>query len=380
MNKNFIIVLFLILLNSGGLMLPILNTLFFNDLGFGVKAIGIIMSFFGIGGLIGGYIGGHLADYIHSKNIVSISILGNGVFILLFSFLQDITLFAICMFFIGCFNASFRPSSILLLLENKGSFSDVKVLSYRRVANSIGFAIASFGFGFLYHIAGKSAFTFIGLTFIFTFFLSFILKSGKANISEKQEKEVKKRPNLSLFIGLNLISMLFIMIFNQYGTTYTLFLENFVGLSVLDISVLFTFHGILIIIFQIPVGYFSDKINLSLGCFIGSILLALGMGLTNFATSFQVALFFCAIWTFAEMILPPLSLPLILKTSIYKKGKTMGMYQTFFSSGIFLAPLFGSFFYNISPTLLWNLCFAISIFCAVFFLALYQFYEKAISI
>jgi MFS family permease len=379
-NKSFLIVLLLIFFNSGGLMLPILATLFFNDLKFNVEIIGIVMSFFGIGGLVGGYIGGHLADYIHSKKIVSVSLLGNGIFIMLFSLIkQDVLLFSICMLFIGFFNSSFRPSSLLLLFETKGRFSESKVLSYRRVVNSMGFAIASFGFGLLYHVSGKWAFFVIGLLFIFTFFLSLILKESKIHATEKKEKEVQRKPNLKLFMTLNVFSVLFIIVFNQYSTTYTLFLENFAGFSLLDISTLFTIHGIIIVLFQIPVGHFSDKITLSMGCFIGSILLAFGMGLTGFASNFALAIFFCTLWTFAEMILPPLTLPFILKTSIYKRGKTMGIYQTSFSSGVFLAPLLGSFFYKISPYFLWNLCFAVSIICALFFLALYIFYEPKVG-
>jgi MFS family permease len=361
-------------------MLPILATLFFNDLKFNIEIIGIVMSFFGIGGIMGGYIGGHLSDYIHPNKIVSISLLGNGIFIMLFSLIgKDVLLFSICMLCIGFFNTSFRPSSMLLLFEARGKISEIKVLSYRRVANSMGFAIASFGFGFLYHLSGKWAFFLIGLLFVFTFLLSLILKERRVHPAEKKEKEVPRKPNLKLFIALNLTAVLFVIVFNQYSTTYTLFLENFTGLSLLDISTLFTMHGIAVVLFQIPVGHFCDKIALSMGCFIGSILLALGMGLTGFASNFGLAIFFCILWTFAEMILPPISLPFILKTSVYKRGKTMGIYQTSFSSGVFLSPLIGSFFYKISPYFLWQLCFAVSMVCALFFLILYIFYEPKMS-
>jgi predicted MFS family arabinose efflux permease len=280
------------------------------------------------------------------------------------------------MFFIGFFNTSFRPSSLILLFETRGRISEIKVLSYRRVVNSSGFAIASFGFGFLYNFAERWTFFIIGVLFIFTFLLSLVFKIKKEYHLEKQGKEVKRKPNFALFIALNVVSVLSALAFNQYSTTYTLFLENFAGFSMLDISLLFTIHGIIIVLFQIPVGHLCDKITLSLGCFIGSILLAFGMGLTGLASSFALAIFFCVLWTFAEMILPPLTLPFILKTSIYKRGKTMGVYQTFFSLGVFLAPLFGTFLYKISPYLLWKICFAISMFCALFFLVSYFFYEK----
>jgi MFS family permease len=91
--------------------------------------------------------------------------------------------------------------------------------------------------------------------------------------------------------------------------------------------------------------------------------------------------FICTVFgkaTFAEMILPPLSLPFILKTSIYRRGKTMGIYQASFSSGVLLAPLLGSFIYKISPYFLWQMCFVVSVICALFFLTLYFFYEPMV--
>ncbi len=375
-SNSFIIVLIIIFLNASGGMLPILGTLLFSDIGLNVETIGIVMSLFGVGSFFGGYIGGHLADYTSSKNIVCVSILGNAIFIMLYALLENVVLFSVCMFFIGFFNSSARPSTILLLFETMGSISKTSALSFRRVVLNLGFSASSAGFGFLYYYQGKLAFILIGFIFLLNFIISLFLPNNKPHESATQNNELSKNSSLSMFMLLNFLLIICVIILDQNKITYTLFLKDFINFSVLDISLLFTIHGILVLVFQIPIGFIFDKIHLALGCFIGSILLAFGMGFTSLATNFPLAILFCALWTFSEMILFPLLLPYLLNTSIYKKGKTMGIYQASFSFGGFLAPVFGSLLYSYSPSLLWNVCFALSIFCAIVFLTFYKFYGK----
>jgi MFS family permease len=379
MNRNFIIIIAVIFCNAVGMVLPILGTLFFNDLNLSVETIGLIMSFWGIGGLLGGYIGGHVADYINPKNVVSVSLLGNGVFIVLLGIFKDITLLSLCMLCTGFCNASFRSPSLLLLLKANNKLSDLKLFSIRRIAINLGFAIASFSFGYLYNYYEKASFIFIGLFFALAFLLSLSLKTHHKYSAKMQEDKTIKKPNFKLFALLNIFLIICITVLCQYSSTYTLFLENVVELSILDISRLFAFHAVLIIVFQIPISYLCDKITLSMSCFVGALFLAFGMGLTGFASNLKLAILFCTIWTVGEMILQPLSLVFILKISTFKKGKTIGIFQASVFLGLFLSPLFGSFFYKISPYLLWKVCFLTALICALFYLMLYKFYEKAPS-
>ena len=378
-SNSFIIVLIIIFLNASGGMLPILGTLLFSDIGLNIETIGIVMSFFGVGSFLGGYVGGHLADYTSSKKIVCVSILGNAIFIMLYALLESVILFSVCMFFIGFFNSSCRPSTILLLFETMGDISKTSALSFRRVVLNLGFSASSAGFGFLYYYQGKLAFIFIGFVFLLNFVVSLFLPNNKPDESAMQNTGLPKNSSPLMFILLNFLLIISVIILDQSKTTYTFFLKDFINFSVLDISLLFTIHGILVLVFQIPIGFIFDKINIALGCFIGSILLAIGMGLTSLAINFPLAILFCTLWTFSEMILFPLLLPYLLNTSVYKKGKTMGIYQASFSFGGFLAPIFGSILYSYSSSLLWSACLVISMICAGFFLTFYKFYEPNVE-
>lgn len=372
---NLVLVLALIVFNAGGGMVTILGSLFLNDIFVPIKTIGFIIACFGAGSFIGGYTGGYMADYISPSRIVSFAILGNAIAISVFALTDSIFLFSVCMFCMGVFNSAFRPASILLLFEAAQNFSRSRILSLRRVALNIGFSLGSAMFGFLYSYNSKLSFLIIGgvffLNFCFSFFISYQVGENKS-----PEHGAKASGNLFLFIGLNLLLIATTVILEQYKSTYPLYLEKFRGFSILDLSLMFSIHGILILIFQIPVGMISDKSHLAIGCFVGTILLGAGMGMTPMITSFSILILSCALWTFAEMIIQPLILPYILNSSTVKRGKAMGIYQACFSLGGLLGPIFGTFVLSYAPELLWNLCFIISLVCGIIFLIFYKLYGK----
>lgn len=374
MNRNFFLLLILTFFNAGAGMLTIIISLFFNDINIEIKTIGILIAFFGIGSFCGGYAGGHLSDILSGKNIIQISLIGTFIFLALFSFTTNIKLFAIYMLFVGFFNSGFRPASILLILSERGSLTPAKALSYRRVVLNLGFSFFAAGFGFLYDFAKQNSFVLISLLFVLNFLISLLLKINKE--SKIQQKETMQKPNFLLFIYLNILLIVGILVLDQTKMTYPLFLENIFKISINQISTLFTIHGVVVLLFQIPIGHFFDKLNFSLGCAIGCLFLAIGIGLTGFASSFKILIALCIIWTFGEMILFPTLLPFMLNSSIYKKGKTIGVYQASFSFGAFLAPIIGSFLYSKNPTLLWYACFALSVISTIIFLTFYKIYEK----
>jgi predicted MFS family arabinose efflux permease len=375
--KNFLLILTLIFFNSIGGVIPIFATISLKELGFKVEDVGFCVGVFGLGGFIGGYIGGQLSDFILPRKVVSYSILGSAISSIFLGFLSDVVSIATCMFFVGLFSNSFRPSGILVMFEKTNRVSKSTALSLRRVVLNFGFSIFSVVFGFVLQREHQFTFTIIGCLFLFNFLLSLFLK-GNGFVSEDSQGKLEgggSRSILSFYI-LNILLFLGIVVLEQYKTTYVMFLQDYTKLKVFEVSLLFTFHGVLILIFQIPLGAMCDKAKPEIVCFLGSILLAIGIGLTFLVKSFMFGIVLCIFWTFSEMILFPTMLPYILNKSVYKKGKTLGVYQAFFSLGVLVSPIFGSFFYAINPTLLWVLCFILCIICGVIFLILYKIYEK----
>ncbi len=336
--KQIYLLLTLIFFNAMIQLVTIVGTLYFHDYGYSTDSIGIMISCFGIGSVIGGYLGGICSDIFSAKSIIIISLLGNVISLILLPFQSHILGFCFILFAIGFFNSGFRPSSIIALLEYKHVIKEMSLLSYRRVALNIGYSL-----GF---------------------------PPCKAPKASNGSVQTQKHSGLFAFVFLNLLLLVMMIIFNQNQTTYPIFLSSHGLFSAADVSLIFAFSGIIIVVCQIPVGHFFDKKTLSTTCFVGALLLSFGIGLTLLISNIYIALLLCVLWTFGEMILFPALLPYMLRSSPYKKGNTIGIYQLSFSAAGFVAPLVGTKLYVISPSLLWSLCLTVGCLCAFCFILL----------
>jgi len=363
-------------------MIIVVSSMFLNGIGFDVYYIGLILTFFGVGSFVGGYTGGHLSDKISALKIIKFSLFGNSLAILILPYNNQIILLCIFMFIIGFFNSTLRPASIILLLKSSKKMSEVKLFSYRRVALNLGFSIGAMVVSFVYTKNMYLPFIIISIVLIIGFLLSMYLKDESESIKTKNDlcRKNSYKYNIFIFYLLNIIMIISLIILNQNQITYVIYLDNIVKLSTEDISLLFAISGIIIAIFQIPISHILDNLSYQLACFIGIIFLSIGLGMTSIIDNYYLAIVSCIFWTFGEMIFHPVILAYILEMSNYKKGKTMGLYQAFFSLGILLSPLFGSMLYGISPILLWNTSFIIGAICAIVFLILYIFRDPQKSV
>lgn len=367
-----IILLLVIFFNAMAQMITVVSSMFLNDVGFSVYHIGLILTFFGIGSFIGGYAGGHLSDKISTLKIIKFSLFGNALATLIFPYTKDIILLSIFMAIIGFFNNTLRPASIILLLKSSKTMSEVKLLSYRRVALNLGFSIGAMIVSFVYSKNIYLPFIILSVILAIGFILSIYLKDEPENIKTKEELHKHNTHNFNafMFYMLNIIMIISLIILNQNQITYVIYLDNIAKLSIKEISLLFAISGVIIAVFQIPLGHIIEKLSYQLACFIGIVFISVGIGMTSIIDNYQLAILSCVFWTLGEMIFYPVILVYIIKMSNYKEGKTMGLYQAFFSSGVLLAPLFGSMLYKISPIMLWNTSLIIGAICAIVFLIL----------
>ncbi len=372
--KQIYLLLTLIFFNAMIQLVTIVGTLYFHDYGYSTDSIGIMISCFGIGSVIGGYLGGICSDIFSAKSIIIISLLGNVISLILLPFQSHILGFCFILFAIGFFNSGFRPSSIIALLEYKHVIKEMSLLSYRRVALNIGYSLGASVFGFLYDIKNMLPFIVMSAILTLNLIIACFLSSGfplcKAPKASNGSVQTQKHSGLFAFIFLNLLLLVMMIIFNQNQTTYPIFLSSHGLFSAADVSLIFAFSGIIIVVCQIPVGHFFDKKTLSTTCFVGALLLSFGIGLTLLISNIYIALLLCVLWTFGEMILFPALLPYMLRSSPYKKGNTIGIYQLSFSAAGFVAPLVGTKLYVISPSLLWSLCLTVGCLCAFCFILL----------
>jgi predicted MFS family arabinose efflux permease len=136
-------------MNAMGMVLVVYISLYMNSINFSVKQIGILLSVYGIAGLIGGYLGGILADHFPAIKICKVSLFFNAFPLVLFPVSQSyFYLLSIC-FLLGLASNTFRPAYILALTQGEKPMDMERIIALRRVAINLGAAFGAALFGFI---------------------------------------------------------------------------------------------------------------------------------------------------------------------------------------------------------------------------------------
>jgi MFS family permease len=353
--------------NATGLTLTIYLTLYLNSLGVSLSKVGWTITLFSIGGLIGGYLGGWLSDKFSALTVCKLSLLISSGFIFLIALSKNYYILSGFVTLTGLFSSLFRPAFILALADQGKSVNLEKIIALRRVAINLGMSFGAAIFGFIASISYSFLFSIIGIMNILAFIiLKKINDTGNINIAEKNAANKAPR-NIGFYIVLVLMFSVS-LIFNQTQTTYPLFIKNNLNYDVSFISCLFTLNGIVIAFLQMPISSYLTRINTNLTCALGTFLLSMGLSILSICSTKSGVIFSCILWTLGEIIFFPAILTLIIKLSGSKKGKSIGLYQLFFSFASFAAPTLGILSYGYDKNFVWYASGILGIVTTLYFL------------
>jgi MFS family permease len=125
----------------------------------------------------------------------------------------------------------------------------------------------------------------------------------------------------------------------------------------------FTFNTILVILFEVPLNFYTShwtfRRALSIGCF----LIGLGFGSLLFAYDWWTVLITVVIWSFGEMIFLPGCSAYVAEIAPHgKQGQYMGFYTMAFSIAFTIGPWLGTFLMEKwGSTLMWSFMFLMGV-------------------
>lgn len=373
---DFWIIMTVCFVNSMAQMITVFISLSLHTHNVSVAEIGVLISSFGLGGVIGGFLGGVLSDYLSPMTISRLSSLMNTMLIISFLFVINCHLWVIGidLFLMGVFNSLFRPASLLLILffDNIGKPSIV--MSYRRVFVNLGVSIGVICSGFLYSFNENLVYIFCSLMVFFSFVALLYPKI------EQQHKQFARIDNAVLRHGSSnyklyfamMLLLLGLLIYNQQQTVYGIYLNDYLHINSTKLSMLFAINGILVVLCQIPLTHVVRNISPFILSAIGSCLFGVGFGIILFGHGYIVALISVLLWSFGELLLFPSTFDIMLKFSKKQSGTNMGIYQTTFSIASLLGPSLGAFLYGVNTHLIWWSCFALGGVASLGFLFFYR--------
>ena len=371
------------------MVIPFLSLYLVNAKGFTLPQVGWIMSCFGLGSLAGTWVGGRLTDTIGFYKVIVLSLLLGGMGFIGLQYLDSFYSLCLGIFTVIFLADSYRPAIFVACDAYSKPENITRSIALIRLAINLGFSIgpviggiiiAGINYSALFWIDGITCVLAAGLLF-------FILKPKKVSPDEVPEPKIKEGLppyKNGLYLLFFLIMVLNSIMFIQYFSVMPLYYAKAHFLSEDLIGALLFLNGALIVIFEMPLVGWLERIKLSktMATFWGVIFLALSFVVLNMSEWTGILLIGMILMTIGEMVGSPFSNALALSMAPKgRKGSYMGLYSMSFSlshiighnSGMNLVDTFG---FNTT----WYVMFATLIVVAVLTLLLYRLLRKAPTI
>ena len=362
--RNIWIISIASLINRVGMMvLPFLALYMTNDMHVTAAEAGSVLMAYGLGSLISAPFVGKLSDKIGSLNLIKISLIGSGIFLLFYSFIHDFHYFLILSFVWAIISESFRPAA-MSFISNESKDEDRKPsFALYRLAINLGMSFGPVIGGILSTINFSLLFYFDGATSILAG-LFLILSPIKLTVHEDENTEHEVKEEIKRFAFLpDAKFLLFLlalippgMIYMQHLGAMPLFIVNDLGYTTATFGVVTAVNTIIIILIELPLNNAMKHWANWKSMFWGASLTAVGFGAMAFTQNLTVLIITVVVWTFGEMILFPAAAAFAAEISPPKKrGAYMGFYQMTFSLSFTVGPWLGTLVYEVyGAIVLWT--------------------------
>lgn len=324
---------------AGAMVIPFLSLYLVNEKGFTLPQVGWIMTSFGVGSLFGTWVGGKLTDSIGYYKVIVLSLFFGGLGFIGLQFLD--TFYGICagVFALIFVADAYRPAIFVACDAYSKPKNITRSIALIRLAINLGFSIGPLIGGIIIaKINYDSLFWIDGLTCIIASGLLFVvLKPKKRQPGETKEVIVKEGVSPyrnALYMLLFAIMILNGIMFVQYFSVVPLYYEQAHFLSEDLIGLLLFLNGFMIVVFEMPLVGWLERINISktMATFWGIVFLALSFIVLNMSDWVGVLVIGMILMTLGEMIGSPFSNALAISMAPKgRKGSYMGLYSMSFS-------------------------------------------------
>ncbi len=334
----------------GTMVLPFMVLYLTRELHFSVSQAGFIIALYGIGAMITAPLSGMLCDRFGAASILKLSLFLSSICLCAFPLVTTLGGVIVMTLLLAITSEMFRPASATLVTSTVAPEQRKTAFAFFRQAVNIGMSVGPALGGFLAEVSFFYIFLVDGLTSLAGGIIAVV--ALRVSNPKKADRELKDYvPAISApawsdraFVYF-LIALLPVLItFFQHISTMPLYMVRDLKLSESAFGLSFTFNTILVILFEVPLNFYTSHWSfrraLSIGCF----LIGLGFGSMALARDWWSVLATVIIWTFGEMIfLPGCSAYVAEIAPPNRQGQYMGFYTMAFSIAFTVGPWLGTF-------------------------------------
>jgi MFS family permease len=345
----------------GTMVLPFLVLYLTRELRFSVSQSGFMIALYGAGAMITAPLSGMLCDRFGAAKIVKLSLLLSSVCLFLFPFAKSFTgVFAMTLL-LAITTEMFRPASATLVSLAVPPEKRKAAFAFYRQAINIGMSVGPAMGGFLAGVSFFYIFLVDGLTSLAGGIIAVLAlrsekKEGTTGDSNTPQQGIPGAAWTDRAFVYYLIAILpIVIVFFQHMSTMPLYMVQELKLPEAAYGLSFTFNTILVILFEVPLNFYTTHWTFRRILPLGSFLIALGFGSLLFAQGFWSVLVTVFFWTVGEMMFLPACAAYVAEISPPKReGQYMGFYTMAFSVAFTIGPWLGTVLMEkYGSTLMW---------------------------
>lgn len=183
---------FVMLINRSGTMVVPFLTVYLTQQGYTLSQAGTVMSVFGVGAILGSFLGGKLSDRFSFFWVQFYSLILNGVFFIVLSFITNYNHFLITIFLLASVGEAFRPANSAAIAAYSTDSNRTRAYSLNRLAINLGWSIGPAVGGILAYYNYKLLFWADGLTCIAAALLLYVFLFSFHQKHHHTDKQLKK--------------------------------------------------------------------------------------------------------------------------------------------------------------------------------------------
>ncbi len=238
----------------------------------------------------------------------------------------------------------------------------------------IGAFIGTINLGYIFIITSIA-------TLIELFILIFVKETHSRNSSLKISKVNKKIFSDRFLMVFAIVGLLFSFLLRQRGTTLTIFIFGFKGISLIELGLIYSLNGLLVVALQYPIyKLIVSKLTYLHWRAIGSLIYSFSFLLIAILTGFVGYLLIMGILTVGEDFVSPTTETIITSiASEESRGSYIGFYNMVTSIGNFAGSIFGLWLLGIFisvPTDFWIIISTSMLIVAILYIFMVPWYSK----
>ena len=346
---------------------PLLFTMFLSSMGFGIILpllpfyalslgaqpfeLGILTATFALMSLLFSPFFGRLGDRMGRTKVLLIGTLGFMVSYLVFAYADSFLMALVARALEGFFAAAIFPAVISLLSDFTSHEQRGPAMGLMMMTFSVGFIFGPALGGFASAGSVRDAFLVAaGFSLLNFLWILFRLKEPKEKEESKHlpEKEASLLSHLSTPLAFLFLSSTVVMfLIGGFEATMALFLSEKLSFTSVEMGLVFTFVGALMMILQPITGNFINRFGELRMIQAGLLFSTAGFFLILFASDWNTLLIPLGFFVIGNSCVFPSVTSLLTKRVAGKQGAVIGLNQSFSSAGQIIGPLFGGFLYGL---------------------------------